>query len=131
MSIDEPGAAPQQTSIRLSHNQQLPTVCSCCGTFTDRFVRVVREISRRKEQDRSAELLLLGLFSWTVVLLAWLRGDFRSRVKDTVRVEMPQCEFCGENGPPIPTTVNSEEYQMTFVVHRDFKACVLRDGVKV
>lgn len=69
----------------------------------------------------------MGLFSWSLILLAWLRGDFRSRVKDTVSLEMPQCELCAQHGPPTPTTVNSEEYQMTFVVHKEFKACVLSD----
>lgn len=113
---------PAKTSISVRDLSQLPPHCCDCGRSTDRYVKVVRRISRKTDVADSAA----GLFSVLALLISWLFLPFalmsglRERTADVVVVEMPQCEVCGESGKPAPIRVNSEELRMTFVVHKDF-----------
>ncbi len=125
---DAPKADPSKTSLTVRHGAELPSFCCGCGCPTDRYVKVLRKISHKKaQQDTSLGLfLVLGLlFGWIFWLIAWMRGDFRTRVGDVVVARMPQCKLCGANGAPDPIRVNAEELRMTFVVHRQFKEKVL------
>lgn len=112
-----------RTSLTVAHAAALPKVCCRCAGETDAYVKITRKISRKKDPDSSSEpLWLLGLFlSWIFWLLALLRGDFRERFSDVIVVHMPHCPRCQAEQPLEPIRINSEELQMTFVVHQDFK----------
>ena len=128
---DAPEADPSRTSLSVPHLANLPAICCDCGGNTNRYVKVSRKISRNTdgEDPSSALILLLGLLmgGWFSCLLALFRGD-SSRIGDMVVVKMPQCDVCRAYGPPDPIRINSEELKMTFVVHKDFKAAVLKES---
>ena len=114
---------PARTSISIPHSSQLPPNCCHCGRPTDRYVKVVRKISRKTERGDSTAgvFFLLGLFVSCLLLPFALILGLRERSGDFVVVRIPQCEVRAKNGKPAPIRVNSEELKMTFVVHKDFK----------
>lgn len=121
---------PAKTSVSIAHRSLLPPYCCDCGRPTDRYVKIVRRVSRGVDvADSPAGLLsVLGLLvSWWFLPFAVLCG-LRDRTGDVVIVEIPQCEVCGDNGKPAPIRVNSEELRMTFVVHKDFSKQIVEQS---
>ena len=114
---------PTKTSVSIAHRSLVPRYCCDCGRPTDRYVKIVRRVSRGADvADSPAGMLsVLGLLvSWWFLPFAVMCG-LRDRTGDVVVVEIPQCGVCGDQGKPAPIRVNSEELRMTFVVHRDFR----------
>ncbi len=61
------------------------------------------------------------VFSPLAGLLMEASEKQNARRSDSVFVRMPQCEGCGAQGRPVLRHVDSEEYLMTFIVHRLFQ----------
>ena len=108
--LDKDGTSPGQTAVILTPGQELPSLCTSCGTFTERRVRISRSIPVGSEElQLSSPGLLSAFFAWA------LRLSRRS-----VAVDIPLCALCGSSRIRL-LHVDFENYAMTLVVDKAFR----------
>jgi hypothetical protein len=101
------------TSIAIKESSALPKYCCQCNLPTNRFVTVKESV---KTGDVNL-LLRLMVFIFSPILILFTEGDNRRSMK----VKMPQCSQCARKSGLKPLHVDFENYQMTFVVHKEFR----------
>lgn len=122
--ISEADVDPDRTSVSVEHLAVLPPNCFACGRHTDRYYKVVEKFSRQADGDGEGTtlvLLAISLLTNCAALPLALLFGLRQRTKDTIIVEVPQCELCGAEGRPTPISINPNTLRLTFLVHRDFQ----------
>jgi hypothetical protein len=67
--------------------------------------------------------VVIALFvSWLAGLVLWFYKTANAAV---VVVQVPQCETCKKQGPPLIHRVDFERVRMTLVVHKNLKAAMV------
>ena len=124
--LDRSEVDPSKTSMTIAHATALPQFCHSCAMPTERFVTVAQSFG---EAGSSAVTRLLSMVVATVLglFLAEDESQRKRRIRDNVRVRVPQCQTCASAGRPEPLSVNSETYQMSLLVDRRFKQIVEND----
>ena len=123
---DREGADPMRTSMTIRENARLPAVCYRCGTPTDRHVTVRHKWKASGDSWIARALALLMVPFWPLwLLLWWLLG--RSP-RHSIRMRLPQCVPCSQLEAPNAQHVDFGAGEMTFVVHKGFRAATAALG---
>jgi hypothetical protein len=121
---DLSGTDPHVTSLTISESQKLPPVCFRCGRAAQSTHRVVARRRNPYVASRAWEVLIIG---WLFALPLWLYRRFLGPYGDRLELRLPICDECGarEKKHAIkPIHIDFDNYEMTFLVHKDFRAAV-------
>ena len=119
--------------IWLTAQDRLPNVCCDCGMYTDHRVRVshVQLIQQPGAAPAGCGVILitllihvaLGPLGWLISLLVHSGDEAKlaKTVKVKTKLKISQCLLCAGMGRPIVIDVRSQQQQMLFAVHPQFK----------
>ena len=118
------GADRSKRELSIYQDEPLPAACYLCTreTHTSDLVQTEKYDENDPAPTRNTSILLK--------ILAGLMGFhlFFGRTKHpmVVAIKIPVCDACRSAGVPEPRHVDFHRHMMTFVVHKSFRAQVLR-----
>jgi len=124
-TIETSGADRSKTQTSVPVQSALPPVCCQCGVSTHRYVEVSATVAGNAPSPLARFVTFLLMVSIVGFFLFEKESRGFQRRRDRLRVRMPQCDVCAQNGPPVLEYVDSENYRMTFVVDRAFKDAIV------
>ncbi len=112
--LDVADVNPNMVSMIVREGTQLPTFCSSCNSYTERYVRL------QGDQESEIANAILTLAELLALHPKWSHRNSEVGTSN-VYIYLPQCEQCAELGKPEPLEVDYEHQTMKFMVHRSFR----------
>ncbi len=97
------GVDPDRTLVSVGIGEALPPICVVCGRSCMSYVQCSESVTQKQD---------LGFFQTLFGV---------NRETNVIDIRLPVCPSCRHNFDPRPHHIDTENYRLTFEVHRAFR----------